>query len=164
MYVWKLFLEKLHKKFDWKNFPEKPLSHAPFLGKKYFFYGWVLMKFTWKNFPENPLSHAPKLQNLKKIWKNFSGYPLSHAPIFGKFFRDLPIWVNLIFNENFFQPFRNGVSFSDRLGSPKKFWSQAKMMCSVTMSEKDWWMKVVNWYDNRQEIKQVLIRYRLLAV
>ena len=51
------------------------------------------MKFTWKNFPENPLSHAPKLQNLKKVWKNFPGYPLSHAPLFGKVFRDLPIWV-----------------------------------------------------------------------
>ena len=53
------------------------------------------MKFTWKNFPENPLSHAPKLQNLKKVWKNFPGYPLSHAPIFGKIFRDLPIWVKI---------------------------------------------------------------------
>ena len=51
------------------------------------------MKFTWKNFPENPLSHAPKLQNLKKVWKNFPGYLLSHAPLFGKIFRDLPIWV-----------------------------------------------------------------------
>ena len=51
------------------------------------------MKFTWKNFPENPLSHAPKLQNLKKVWKNFPGYPLSHTPLFGKVFRDLPIWV-----------------------------------------------------------------------
>ena len=53
------------------------------------------MKFTWKNFPENPLSHAPKLQNLKKVWKNFPGYLLSHAPLFGKIFRDLPIWVNV---------------------------------------------------------------------
>ena len=52
------------------------------------------MKFTWKNFPENPLSHPPKLQNLKKVWKSFPEYPLSHAPIFGKIFRDLPIWVN----------------------------------------------------------------------
>ena len=54
------------------------------------------MKFTWKNFPENPLSHAPKLQNLKKVWKNFPGYLLSHAPLFGKIFRDLPIWVNRV--------------------------------------------------------------------
>ena len=61
------------------------------------------MKFTWKNFPENPLSHAPKLQNLKKVLKNFPGYPLNHAPIFGKIFRDLPIWVNTVANETQFR-------------------------------------------------------------
>ena len=63
------------------------------------------MKFTWKNYPENPLSHTPKLQNLKKVWKIFPGYPLSHTPIFGKFFRDLPIWVKKVYGVYNFRSF-----------------------------------------------------------
>ena len=79
----------------WKKFPEKPLSHDPFLGKNIF--SWVstheiYLEIVSGKSPES----RPKIAKSGKAWKKFPGYPLSHRPFFGNSFRDLPIWVNWI--------------------------------------------------------------------
>jgi len=75
----------VYKKFAWKNFPEKPLSHAPFLGKNIF--SWVstheiyLEKFSGKS-PES----CPEIAKSEKSLEKFSGISPESCPAFWKNF------------------------------------------------------------------------------
>ena len=70
----------------WKKFPEKSMSHAAFLGKKWVSTHEIQLEIVYKK----TLSDDPKLRNLEKAWKK-SGISSVTPPIFGNSFRNSPI-------------------------------------------------------------------------
>ena len=75
----------------WKKFPEKPLSHDPFLGKNIFSWASTHEIYLEINSGKSPESR-PKIAKSGKCPEKVS---LSHRPFIGNSFRVLPIWVKL---------------------------------------------------------------------
>ena len=78
----------------WKKFPEKPLSHDPFLGKNIF--SWVSTHEIYQETVSGKSPESrPKTAKPGKSLEKFSGIS-PESPFFGNSFRDLPIWVKTL--------------------------------------------------------------------
>lgn len=79
----------------WKKFPEKSMSHAAFLGKKWVSTHEIQLEIVYKK----TLSDDPKLRNLEKAWKKIRDILCDTAHFWKQFpkFAYMPYstWVNL---------------------------------------------------------------------